>query len=211
MSKKKYHRTVRRGGLSPERYLTKAQGNQMKDYLIDQIEKGPTLFHKTRAATNLMLFVFMVNTGLRSNEVINIQIRDLPCQHKKSVINVRKGRFKIQRSVTVSKKLMEQLDWFLAEWRKYAKPKSFLFVNEDGGQLSYRSLYSKIIRAGKNSGVGHVTPHMLRHTYATLVYNINKDIYKLMDNLGHSKPETTAIYAKTDDEESQRQADNFFL
>lgn len=209
--KTKKKRQVRRGGLAPDRYLTKEQIDQLKKYLDGQVAKAPTAFAKKRAETNRMIVDVAMNSGVRAMDILNLQLQDLPISHKKPVINIREGRFEIQRVIDISDVLAKRLNKYVRAWRKSAKPTSYLFVNEDGGPLSYRSLYSKVTRAGKQSGVGRVTPHMFRHTYATLFYTQHKDIEMLMDQLGHSKPETTAIYAKTASEERRRQANSFDL
>lgn len=211
MQKKRKRRSVRRGGLPPNRYLTKEQIEQLKSYLDEQVNKAPTSFAKKRAETNRMIIDVAMNSGVRAMDILNLQLQDLPLHHGKPVINIRQGRFEIQRVIDISDALVLRLNKYIRAWRKSAKPKSYLFINEDDGPMSYRSLYSKVTRAGKQSGVGRVTPHMLRHTYATLFYTQHKDIEMLMDQLGHSKPETTAIYAKTASDERRRQANSFDL
>jgi len=54
---------------------------------------------------------------------------------------------------------------------------------------------------------GKVYPHMLRHTYLTRLYNVEKDLRFVQDQAGHASPTTTAIYAKTDNESRRRQVE----
>ena len=71
--------------------------------------------------------------------------------------------------------------------------------------MIYRSIYEKIKKLGKNSGLGHLHPHMLRHTYGTRLYNVEMDLRFVQDQLGHASPTTTAIYAKTNSKARRRQ------
>ena len=70
-------------------------------------------------------------------------------------------------------------------------------VSERGKKIIYRSIYAKIKRIGEQAGVGKLHPHMLRHTYLTRLYNVEKDLRFVQDQAGHASPTTTAIYAKT--------------
>jgi len=207
--KKKKKKKRHSGGLAPDRYLTKDQLARLKGFLSTQLVRATSLFAERRAATNLMIVDLLANSGLRSADLINLQMRDLPHCHGKMVIDVREGKRLVQRSVEVSTAFALRLAGFIKKYRKSAKPNSFLFLNEENKPLGYRSLYSKIVLMGKAAGVGHVTPHKLRHTYGTLFYSRNKDLLMLMDQLGHSKPETTAIYARTANEERRRLVEDF--
>ena len=69
----------------------------------------------------------------------------------------------------------------------------------------YRSIYAKIKRIGEQAGIGKLHPHMLRHTYLTRLYNVEKDLRFVQDQAGHASPTTTAIYAKTNNKARKRQ------
>ena len=209
---KKQKKTKRHsGGLAPGRYLTREQMKQLKAHLVGRLDKASGPATARRAQTNYMIVEVLTNSGLRATELINLEMRDLPHCHGKPVIDVRDGKRRVQRSVEISTIFTEHLECYIKTYRKSAKPHSRLFVNEDGKPLSYRSLYSKIVLMGEPAGVGHLTPHKLRHTYGTLFYNANKDLLLLMDQLGHSKPETTAIYARTASEERRRLVEEFVV
>jgi len=57
----------------------------------------------------------------------------------------------------------------------------------------------------EQAGIGKLHPHMLRHTYLTRLYNIEKDLRFVQDQAGHASPTTTAIYAKTNNQARKRQ------
>lgn len=196
-----------RGGLAPNKYLSMQQIQQLRKFIKNQVKaRGGQ-----RAPVNEAIIDVMLNSGLRADELCQLQMQDLPHCHGKLVINVRRGKGDVQRSVQISSELAGRIECFVRRYRKGAKPKSFLFVNEHGRQLSYRSLYSRVRLVGKAAGFMRLTPHMLRHTYSIAWYNKTKDLFALKDQLGHSNVQTTYIYAKTFDEEMRRQVEDFDL
>ena len=156
-----------------------------------------------------MLIILMANSGLRVSEVSQLQMRDLPHCHGKLIIDVREGKGCVRRSVEISSSLADRIIDFIKKYRKSAKPNSTLFVNEDGGVLSYRSIYSKLMIVSREAGIGRLNPHKFRHTYGTLFYTKTKDTRTLQDQLGHSDIRTTAIYSRTEDAERRRMIEGF--
>jgi len=73
--------------------------------------------------------------------------------------------------------------------------------------MIYRTVYEKMKKLGKKSGIGKLHPHMLRHTYLTRLYNVEHDLRFVQDQAGHASPTTTAIYAKTNSKARKRQVE----
>lgn len=73
--------------------------------------------------------------------------------------------------------------------------------------MQYRSVYVKIKFVGHKAGVGKLHPHMLRHTYLTRLYNVEKGLRFVQDQAGHASPTTTAIYAETNNTTRKRQVE----
>ncbi len=203
-------RKKNRGPLAPNKYLSEDQVKRLKQYVKAQADLARDRYSR-RTVINEAIVDVLLNSGLRAAELCQLEMRDLPHSHGKLVINVRAGKGCVQRSVEVSSALANRIRLFVKRYRKGAKPKSSLFVNERCGQLSYRSLYSKLRIIGRAAGIGHLHPHMLRHTYGTAFFNKSKNLLMLQDQLGHADPVTTAIYAKTNSSERRRTAENFDL
>lgn len=208
-SRKKTRGKKQRGGLAPNKYLSKTQFECLKQYLGDKASSASTLLGRRRAKINLMLIYLMANSGLRVSEVSQLQMRDLPHCHGKLIIDVREGKGCVQRSVEISSVLADRISDFVRKYRKSSKPKSPLFVNENGGVLSYHSIYNKLMIISRDAGIGHLNPHKFRHTYGTLFYTRTKDLRMLQDQLGHADPRTTAIYTRTANEERRRLVEAF--
>jgi site-specific recombinase XerC len=108
---------------------------------------------------------------------------------------------------TFPKSLQKRLERFMRFYRKGAKPKSPLLVSTNGKRMIYRTIYEKCRKLGRQSGVGKLHPHMLRHTYLTRLYNVEHDLRFVQDQAGHASPTMTAIYAETNAKARSRQVE----
>ena len=89
----------------------------------------------------------------------------------------------------------EYLTDLFDSWRKKRPESSFFFSTLKGNKLSTRYLQQMVKRYAGKAGINkRISPHTLRHTYATEYYKQTKDIETLRRILGHSDISTTAIY-----------------
>jgi len=204
MAKKKKSR--RRGGLAPDKYLSDVQFRKLRQYVKDRADLARTR-GGSRAVVDELIVELLAGTGLRASELCNLNIADLPGAHGKDCIRVRDGKGKISRTVDISEKLKQRLERFVKLYRKGARAASPLLISERGDRIIYRSIYAKIKRIGEQAGIGKLHPHMLRHTYLTRLYNVEKDLRFVQDQAGHASPTTTAIYAKTNSQARRRQVE----
>ena len=158
-----------------------------------------------------MILAVILDSGLRASELCALQMRDLPHSHGKLIIDVRKGKGCVQRSVEISSSLSKRIKQFARRYRKNAQPRSPLLISESGGPMSRGNIYSKLRILGKAAGIEHLHPHMLRHSYGYMFYNNCKDLLFLADQMGHKNITTTHIYARTNNEERRRIAESFSL
>jgi Phage integrase family len=78
---------------------------------------------------------------------------------------------------------------------RYRRPAQFLFTHH-GRRLSQNAVRAELDRAAQDAGLGHVTPHQLRHTYATAMVNAGVSLQALMALLGHVSAEMSLRYGK---------------
>jgi integrase/recombinase XerD len=135
--------------------------------------------------------------GLRRSELCNLEIKDIFSDTMQVKIRESKG-FK-DRYVNLSRITLDLLrDYF----RQY-KPKKYLFEGQQNGKKYSCESVLKVVRgAGLKAGINRrVTPHMLRHSFATHHLEKGTDIRYIQEFLGHNSSKTTEIYthvAKTD-------------
>lgn len=86
----------------------------------------------------------------------------------------------------------------------------YLFLEEDNKtQLTYNALKCFFKRLKRDLDIDVLSPHKVRHFYATNIYNKSKDIYLVSQLLGHTNINTTQIYLDIDNEEHQEK-NNYF-
>ena len=204
--KRKLRKKKRRGGLAPDKYLSQDEERLLRRYVKDRADLARSR-GSTRDIINEMIVTVLLRSGLRAIELCDLRLKDLPTHHGKDVIHIRDGKGAVARAVYIPNTLSMKLKQFIKRYRKNAKPSSPLIVNEQCGPLSYRSLYSKIKIIGRLAGIPYLHPHMLRHTYLSRLYAVDKDLRFVQDQAGHADPRTTAIYAKTEESERIRQVE----
>ena len=197
------------------------------DRLREKDKSGPTRpkGYALRPVVNELLVELLAGSGLRASELCALNIEDLPQAHKKSCLWVRDGKGNVSRTVEIGANLKKLIGQFCRKYRKGAAPNEPMLVNEqaakkireaadkgktikvksDDMRLAYRSVWTKIKRIGVKAGIGDLHPHMLRHTFLTRLYNVDKDLLNVQDQAGHASPTTTAIYAKTNNKARKRQ------
>ena len=129
-------------------------------------------------------------TGLRVSECCHLLPSDI--DSKRMVVHVRQGKGKKDRYVPISPKLLESLRRY---W-KAARPKTWLFEGSQAGQPITRSAVERWFPpACKKAGLTKpVTPHTLRHSFATHLLESGTDLRTIQILLGHRSLGTTAIY-----------------
>ena len=198
--------TTRRGGLPPDKYLSDTQLKRLSQYVKDMADLARQRGSQ-RAIIDELIVELLVNTGLRASELVALNIEDLPLSHGKPAVWVRNGKGQVMRTVDIPETLVKRLERFVRLYRKEAKDKAPLLLSGKGKRMIYRSIYEQMKKLGRNSGIGKLHPHMLRHTYLSRLYNVEPDLRFVQDQAGHASPTTTAIYAKTNVTARRRQVE----
>ncbi|MCY2686774.1 site-specific tyrosine recombinase/integron integrase [Salinimicrobium sp. TH3] len=131
----------------------------------------------------------LYSAGLRRGEVLNLKIGDI--DSKRMVIKVRSGKGNKDRYTILSEKLLGDLRKYFLEWR----PKEHLFEGPKGDKYSAESVVKIVKEASRKAGIRkRVTPHMLRHSFATHLLESGTDLRYIQVLLGHKSTKTTEIY-----------------
>ena len=135
-----------------------------------------------------MMLETIYATGVRCGELVRLRVEDL--DSKRKVIIVRNGKGQKERLTLLSDALLVKLR---AYYRQY-RPKEWLFEGIKGH--AKESVPQKACqRAEQESGVGkRVTPHIVRHSFATALLEQGVDLVTISNLLGHSRIKTTELY-----------------
>ena len=137
------------------------------------------------------MFAVMYSAGLRVSEVIHLRYGDI--SRKNMQIYVRETKTRMDRYAILSKKTLDLLTQY---WFACGRPKDILFPNKFNGRpLTISSVEQVMRRTAASAGLsGKVTPHCLRHSFATHLLEDGVDIRYIQALLGHLSPRSTEIY-----------------
>lgn len=139
---------------------------------------------------NIAIIKTMLNMGLRVSEITNLKPSHISLTNQK--LRIVRGKYKQDRNLIIPEGILD----ILKEW-KNRKPRNteYFFTTLKGGKISERYLCDMVKRYRKRAKIDKIiSPHTLRHTFATEFYRQTKDIETLRMLLGHSYTSTTSIY-----------------
>lgn len=149
------------------------------------LENANTISSKHRLLCEVLIF-----TGMRINELRNLDIRDI--QFDNNQIFVREGKGKKDRYVPISNNLLHKIKLFTE-----GRNKGSLFLNRSKTQYSKRMLQTMVEDVIKATGLQkHMSTHSLRHTFACLCLAKGIKIEEIKLLMGHSAIKTTEVYAR---------------
>ena len=130
--------------------------------------------------------------GLRVSEVANLKVSDIDSQ--RMTLRVEQGKGQRDRYVMLSPQLLE----LLRDWWRAARPQVWLFPGQNPiNPMTTRQLNRAVTAAKTLAGISkRVSPHTLRHSFATHLLEQSVDIRVIQVLLGHAKLETTALYTR---------------
>ncbi|MCT8340445.1 site-specific integrase [Flavobacteriaceae bacterium TK19130] len=202
VSKKRY-------GISTHRQLVSALKHMVEYYKLDEIDDIETLRPKksrylptvlsqqeviailqvTRNLKHRATLALIYSTGMRIGEVLSLKLNDIDVDRRQIFIRHAKGR---------KDRMAIMAESFIPLFRNYFmsyQPKVWFVESPNGGQYSPSTIRHFLKRACRRAGIRkRVTPHTLRHSYATHLIEAGVGLRHVQDLLGHSKPETTMIY-----------------
>jgi len=162
------------------------------DRLLAQPDTAKPLGLRDKAMLELLY-----STGLRVSELVGLRIADLQVQTG-CLRCIGKGDK--ERLVPVGRQALAAVQDYLRDARprllsRNPRPVPFLFVNARGGKLSRVGFWKNLAAYGRRAGLrGRLTPHKLRHSFATHLLERGADLRSVQLMLGHADISTTQIY-----------------
>lgn len=175
-----------------------------EDFLImlKNIQNG-TGNHKARAIQkkwinrDVALLMLGLTTGLRISAIVGINVDDVDFK-KKYIIVTEKGNK--QNKILIGDKTIEFLKLWLDDRNKYVnKDERALFVCKTGKRMSVDAVEKRFVQIAEGTGK-KITPHKMRATCATRLYEQTGDIYLVQQQLGHKNIKNTERYAKVSEQ-----------
>jgi integrase/recombinase XerD len=148
------------------------------------------------------LLEVMYASGLRASETIGLEVSDVDLE--RGIVRAR-GKGSKERLVPVGQKAIAALSVYLRSGRPElvrGGDERKLFLNFRGGPLTRQGLYKIVLRHAKTAGLdGRMSPHTLRHSFATHLLSGGCDLRSVQEMLGHADLSTTQLYTHLSGEE----------
>lgn len=136
-----------------------------------------------------LMLMLLYACGLRRGELLKLKLEHI--QRERGLLLIKQGKGKKDRIVTLPAPLIIEIEKY---YRSY-KPREYIFEGQKGGTYSEKSLAEVLKNAVQKAGIKkQVTPHWLRHSYATHLLERGTDLRYIQELLGHNSSRTTEIY-----------------
>jgi len=160
-------------------------------------EEVNRLINTVKKPIDLLILKLLLDTGLRSSELLGIRVEDIDFQN--NTIRVKHSKYGKERYVIVTNETMELIKYWIK--LNNLKPGDRLI------NLTYNALYKRLKRLGLKAGIPihKIRPHVLRHTFATEALRRGLSVFSLQKILGHSDIKTTEVYLHLTIEDIKRE------
>ncbi|MEU6582590.1 site-specific tyrosine recombinase XerD [Nocardia sp. NPDC046763] len=179
---------------TPARRLPKALPYDQVSRLLDAA--GGDIADGPRGLRDRALLELLYSTGARISEMVGLDVDDIDTAERAVVLRGKGGK---QRMVPIGRPALAALDNYLVRGRPAlsvrGKGNPALFLNHRGGRLSRQTAWQVLQSAAERAGIAaQVSPHTLRHSFATHLLDGGADVRVVQELLGHASVTTTQIY-----------------
>ena len=197
-----------------EKTITRMEANETADFL-DTVEFGNNLtdrqqkFHERDKTRDLALLTLMLSTGLRVSETVGLNIDDVDFDNSRVKVTRKGGN---EAFVYFSDEATGYLQDYMKERKEIVTVdghEDALFLSSHRKRITVRTVENMVKKYARvSTPLKKITPHKLRSTYGTALYQETGDIYLVADVLGHKDVNTTRKHYAELDQERKRGARN---
>lgn len=171
---------------------------KMPNYLSEKDASRLIEEASKRNLTTGVIISILAHTGIRVGELCNLKISDVDLSE--SIIYIHSGKGDRDRIVIIPRECKDLLSEYLPQRFRSSNGSDALILSRRGSKFDSSTIERIVRKLGKDAGIGKkVTPHVLRHTFATAVLRNGGDIRFIQQLLGHASVATTQIYTHVDD------------
>lgn len=177
-------------------YLTKKETKEMFNQINHGFSKKPRNRNDRWKQREKVIVMIFLNTGIRCAALNKLDIDDVDLDN--NTITVFEKGFKTKK-IIISDQLVSEIKKWLEYRNDYLDgdtSERALIINHYKKRLDNIGIYNVIKKAGINIKNKNVSPHKLRATYGTQLYNKTHDLYFVQEAMGHSNPKTTETYIR---------------
>ena len=176
---------------------------------IDEQEMLLQVFNKRyfNSRRNKCMVQLFLNTGLRLSEMLDLKWEN---------VNLMTGQLKVvdgkggnDRILWVNEVMLQELCNWREDQSENIGKSEYVFSTREGRRLKYRDVRGMLYKYSEKALNKRISPHTLRHTYATDLYRQTKDIRLVQKALGHADLSTTMIYTHIVDDELENALKSF--
>lgn len=178
--------------------LPKSKRRELETLSVDEVRQMLQVWNQSNQASlrNLAILELLFSSGLRVSELVSLDVARVNLKTREFSV---RGKGSKDRLVFVSERASEAIKNYLS-LRGDSDPRAPLFVSDSGSRLTTRSIQRIVAGSALKAGiVKKVTPHTMRHSFATSMLREGADIRSVQSLLGHSNIATTQIYTHVAD------------
>ncbi len=184
--------------IQPPYNLTSPKRPRSVPKYLTEHETSRLLSFASRNPKTLAIISTLAYTGLRVSELCSLNIEDVDLEEK--VMRVRHGKGDKDRIVIMSDECADSIEKYMKSRVLVRTDSEALFLSRKTSRYDPTSIQRLVKKIAKESGViKNVTPHVLRHTFATSIMRNGANLRFIQEILGHSSISTTQIYVHLDD------------
>ena len=185
---------------------------KLPEYLtIEEVDKLFSIIPtKATDYRNVAMLETIYATGMRVSELTNLKLSNI--DFDEMIVRV-VGKGSKERIIPINNSAFNALKEYILEHRNYllkTNDSDYVFINNFGKKISRQGFFKIIKKLCKENGINkNVSPHTLRHSFATHLLNHGADLRSIQELLGHSDISTTQIYTHLSNEKLRESYDEF--